>query len=407
MALNISKVCSADSFLLTFRPLEGNVRDPFYILLDPVLEEPAATNDLRLHSHTPHHSQHIPSLLHIPTPDLVVISQGRISPPLETALRHIALTATKTIILADPAMAKTIHAWKNFDNSIVRALSPWQDPRQAGQDRVTRVPVPPCYVGGEHGEVTVSLIPQKGAAKSARAAVGITYRPSPASPSPFRRSLATAVTTHVSIISSTPPQPLPPLAAPPTGALTARLVPPTPPLTPKPLQPQKSKDAALPPPPRVQGQTLSVVFSPRGTSYSSIKPYATSHLVFDTEPRPRWALGRNKSLLPIGQETALALGARVWVATHGWDDRAAVKNKRPRTKTFLGHEVQEMLDRAEARERRASSSGYAPRITQTLDLDQGEEVTLTSDGVREFGHPSQHQSLGPDALGLFNNVSVF
>ncbi|KAL6824030.1 hypothetical protein V8C40DRAFT_279841 [Trichoderma camerunense] len=420
MALNISKVCSADSFLLTFTPVEGSIRDPFYILLDPVLEEPA-TNNLLHHPHT----KHIPSISHIPTPHLVIISKGRITPPLEAALRHIALTATKTIILADPATAKTLRTWKNFDFSIVGALSPWLDPRLVGEDRVARVPVPPCYIGGDRGEVTVSLIPQRGFMKGARAAIGITYRPSPSRPSPFRRCVTMPVTTttpgSATIVSAPQPQLLPPLPVPSIGDLTARLVPPTPPLTPKlPPLPPKDTDTGLPLP-RFPGKTLSVIFSPRGTSYNSIKPYATSHLVseaalpltalihsFDTEPRPLWALGRNNSYFPIGQETALALGAKAWVATCGSDDKATVRrSKRPRTRTYLWHEVQEMLDRAEAKERRASSSRYAPRSTQILDLYQGEEVTLTSDGVCELDPLSQHQRAVPDALGLFNSVSAF
>ncbi|KAL7936053.1 hypothetical protein V8C35DRAFT_248251 [Trichoderma chlorosporum] len=424
MALNISKVCSADSFLLTFRPLEGSIRAPFYILLDPVLEEPATNNSV-LHPHqTQHNQDSIPSIRDVPTPDLVIISQRRISPPLEAALRHIALTATKTIILAGPTTAKTLRTWKNFDFSIVRALSPWQDPRRAGEDRVTRIPLPPCYDGGEHGEVTVSLVPQKGSARGARAAIGITYHPSPARPCPFRRSVTASLTLPVSIFSTRPLPPLPlhPHAPPSAGALSARLVPPTPPHTPKlPQLPQQEPNAALPPP-RIRGQTLSVIFSPRGTSYSSLKPYATSHLVseaalpltalihsFDAEPKPWWAMGRNSSHSPVGQETALALAARVWVATCGWDDRAAARSKRPRTRTrtYLGHEVQDMLDRAEARERRASPSRFAPRTTQTLDLDQGEVVTLTSDGICELGPQSEHQSAVPDALGLYNSISAF
>ncbi|KAL7959990.1 hypothetical protein V8C34DRAFT_93792 [Trichoderma compactum] len=415
MALNISKVCPADSFLLTFSPLQGSIRDPFYILLDPVLEEPASNSLL----HHPH-SKHIPSISHIPTPDLVIISQRRITPPLEAALRHIALTATKTIILADSATARTLRTWNNFDISIVGALAPWLDPRLAGEDRVARVPVPPCYVGGDRGEVTVSLIPQRGFMKGARAAIGITYRPSPSRPSPFRRCVTMPVTTPGPIISTPPPQLLPCLPVPCIGDLTTRLVPPTPPLTPKPPQPPpKDTDTGLPPP-RFPGKTLSVIFSPRGTSYNSIKPYATSHLVseaalpltalihsFDTEPRPLLALGRNNSHLPIGQETALALGARAWVATCGSDVKATVRNRRPRTRTYLWHEVQEMLDRAEVRERRASSSRYAPTSTQILDLYQGEEVTLTSDGVCELDPLSQHQRAVPDALGLFHSVSAF
>ncbi|PNP53923.1 hypothetical protein THARTR1_05610 [Trichoderma harzianum] len=415
MALNIAKVCSADSFLLTFSPLQGSIRDPFHILLDPVLVEPATNNLLH---HPP--SKHIPSISHLPTPDLVIVSQSRITPPLEAALRHIALTTTKTIILAQPATAKTLRAWKNFDISIVGALSPWLDPRLVGEDRVVRVPVPPCYIGGDRGEVTVALIPQRGFMKGARAAIGITYRPSPSRPSPFRRCVTMPVTTPGPIMSAPPPQLLPCLPVPCIGDLTARLVPPTPPLTPKlPQPPPKDTDTGLPLP-RFPGKTLSVIFSPRGTSYNSIKPYATSHLVteaalpltalihsFDTEPKPLLALRRNISYFPIGQETALALGARAWIATCGSDDKVTVKNRRPRTRTYLWHEVQEMLDRAEARERRASSSRYAPRSTHILDLYQGEEVTLTSDGVCELDPLSQHQRAVPDALGVLNSVSAF
>ncbi|PTB64428.1 hypothetical protein BBK36DRAFT_1170998 [Trichoderma citrinoviride] len=408
MSLKICRLCSADSFLLTFTPLAGIIRDPFHILLDPVVEEPPLSR------------QCISSTRHIPEANLIIIGPGRDNHLLEASLRQILPTSTKTIILTDPATAKTIRGWRHFDKGNVKTLSPWQDPRLRGRDTVIRLPVPPCYAGGDHGEVTVALVSQKRNDICARAA-----------PSPFRRSIATTSMVLMQLPPKNPPQLLISLPKPSLGDWTAKPVPPTPPDTPVPKHvPRNGTDKALPVP-RIHEQTLSVIFSPRGTSYESIKPYATSHLVseaalpltalihsFDSEPMPRWAIGRSssgrsKSLVPIGQETALALGARSWVRTRGANSnssgKAAVvlRSRRPRTRTFLRHEIQELLGRAEAAEKRGAASNRntpMPTGTQILDMSRGEEVTLTGDSVCDVSPAWQHQKSVPDGLGLFNNV---
>ncbi|KAL6868684.1 hypothetical protein J3F83DRAFT_738004 [Trichoderma novae-zelandiae] len=391
------------------------IRDPFYILVNPVVDEP------------PSYSQCISSTRRIPEPNVIIISPGRDNHLLQASLRHIPPASTKTIILTDPATAKTIREWKHFDDGIVKTLSPWQDPRQNRRDTVVRLPVSPCYAGGDHGEVTVALIAQKRDEICTRAAIGITYRPPPSTPSPFRRSIPTTSTALVPIVPTTPSQHL---TSPPKlslGDLTARPLPPTPPDTPS-LAWIHGDDAdeGLPAP-RIHGQTLSVIYSPRGTSYGSIKPYATSHLVseaalpltalihsFDAESMPRWALGRSshcsRDLVPIGQETVLALGARAWVRTPGGDNNSngkavVLRSKRRRRRTFLRHEIQGMLGQAEAAERKAPSSRNTPmNSTQILDLSPGEEVTLTNDGICDMSPAWQHQRSLSDALGLFKHV---
>lgn len=416
MSLKIRKLCSADSFLLTFTPLLGIIRDPFHVLLNPVVEDP------------PLYRQCISSTRSIPEANLIIISPGRDTHLLEHSLLQILPTSTKTIILTDPATAKTIRGWRHFDDETVKTLSPWQDPRRKGQDTVLRLPVSPCYAGGGHGEVTVALIPQKRNDVCTRAAIGITYRPPPSTPSPFRRSIRTTYTTHMHIHPKTPPQLLISLPKPSLGDLTAKPTPPTPPDTPVPAHSPRSGTDTISLVPHLHRQTLSVIFSPRGTSYGSIEPYATSHLVseaalpltalmhsFDAESTPRWAIGRrhscSRSLSPIGQETALALGARTWVRTQGSDSMnsrgraVALSSKGSRTRTFLRHEVQEMLERAETAEKRGPSSCKTlMHSTRILDMSRGEEVTLTSDGVCDVSPVWQHQGSTPDALGLLSNV---
>ncbi|KAH0499138.1 hypothetical protein TgHK011_006353 [Trichoderma gracile] len=331
--------------------------------------------------------------------------------------------------MTDPATAKTIRGWRHFDDKAVKTLSPWQDPRLKGRDTVFRLPVPPCYAGGDYGEVTVALIPQKRNDKCTRAAIGITYRPPPSTPSAFRRSIATTYTTLTHIPPITPPRVLISVPKPSLGDWSAKPVPPTPPDTPILTHfPRDGADEGLLVP-RMHGQTLSVIFSPRGTSYGSIRPYATSHLVseaalpltalihsFDAELMPRWAIGRSsncsRNLSPIGQETALALGARSWVRTQGADGKSSGKavvsrTKRQRTRTFLRHEIQEMLGRAEVAEGSAPPSRKMPmNRTQILDLSRGEEVTVTSDGVCNMSPAWQQSSSVPDALGLFSKVHL-
>ncbi|TFB05672.1 hypothetical protein CCMA1212_001926 [Trichoderma ghanense] len=418
MSLTICKICSADSFLLTFTPLVGIVRDPFHILLNPVVEEPPLCRRC------------ISSTHHIPEANLIIISPGRDNNLLETSLLQILPTSAKTIILTDPVTAETIRGWRHFDDGTVKTLSPWQDPRPKGRDTVFRLSVSPCYTGGDHGEVTVALIPQKRNDVCTRAAIGITYRPPPSTPSPFRRSVLRTSTTLMQIPPLTPTQLLMSLPKPSLGYLTAKPVPPTPSDTPVLAHfPRNGTTNEGLPVPRIHRQTLSVIFSPRGTPYGSIKPFATSHLVseaalpltalihsFDAESTPRWAIGRrhngSRSLSPVGQETALALGARSWVRTQGADNNnynnhygkavVALRSKRTRTRTFLRHEVQEMLGRAEAAERRAplSRKDTPMSSTQILDMSRGEEVTLTSDGVCDVYPAWHHQKSVPGCFGV-------
>lgn len=63
-----------------------------------------------------------------------------------------------------------------------------------------------------------------------------------------------------------------------------------------------------------------------------------------------------------------------------------------------------MLDRAEAKDGRVlSCCCKGPGTTQILQLKQGEEVALSSEGVCELRLAEEHQSIEPDALGVYNN----
>ncbi|KAK5990586.1 hypothetical protein PT974_08855 [Cladobotryum mycophilum] len=397
MALTVKQLNSNVSFLLVFEPLGGNIWEPFRILLDPVFTR-QPVNDVP-QSESPAASRQngkCVSLGDIPEPDLVIITQGRDGHLDEETLRQLPPGNTKTLILAEPSAAKIIESWGYFNDGVVQALPPWEDPHHKKRDRAVRLPVSPCYASGEEGEVTVSLIPQKRDARGVHSAIGITYRPPPSRYSVFRRPTQTPPVTP-SPTASTNSSQRSLVKEMSNRRLTARLVPPTPPESP--VCPQRVRPSR--PTTTISSHTvdraLSVIYSPHGTSYSSLEPYVTSHLIleaalpltaflhsFGTEANPWWHLGNvGSTAAPIGQETALTLGARAWISTRDEDTTSGTKF--PRRKTYTTTELRDML-------------------VEILKLDPGQALMLTSQGIWDPEQEVPGKNV-PDALGLFNNIS--
>ncbi|KAF7542699.1 hypothetical protein G7Z17_g11351 [Cylindrodendrum hubeiense] len=200
MALTVKQLNGDTSFLLTLEPIgpcPGG--EPFRILLDPWFPGPELVIE---HDETYSKSYHeyeeplrIATVRELPEPDLVIISKDRSDHCNKATLKQLPRTNTKTVILAEPAAAKQIRSWKYFDKEMVISLQKWEDPRAAGRETTTRVPVPPQHPGGDPGEVTISFITQKKDRWRVHTAVGITYRPPPSRPLTFYRPLLTPPVT--------------------------------------------------------------------------------------------------------------------------------------------------------------------------------------------------------------------
>ena len=207
MALTIKQLSSDTSFLLSFEPIIPSsmapdvvvYARPFTILLDPVIRNTSSstsyhstsTTDAKpaLLSSSPNTLPVASTLAELPEPDLVIISQFGSDHCDEATLRQLPSSGTRTLILAEPAAARTIWNWRHFDRGKVRVLERWEDPRLTGNlTAVVRVPVPPVATRGQPGEVTVSFVlPDKRQKKQkmncgmsttvSAGAIGITYKP--------------------------------------------------------------------------------------------------------------------------------------------------------------------------------------------------------------------------------------
>lgn len=424
MALTIKQINGDASFLLTFEPIDTSdvalSTQPFHVLLDPWITAHGSSGVHTNFWSTAHaHEACIASLKDLPEIDVVVISSPKSDHCHEATLRQLPMRGGKTRILAEPAAARRIRSWRHFDSSMVEALPRWEDTRHASPDKepVLRIPILPQVFGGEPGEVTLTYIGQK---REAHAAVGITYRPPTVSPTVFRRRKASPGS---SLIPPCPPRlPTPALSFSDGGS---------------PVSPVSSEgsfgspplpSAAAPPPPGVGGgrrrrsgrtvkscatwrslhtlsphnrdRGVSVVFSPHGIPYSALQNYATTHLLsqavlpltallhcFDSYSQP-WFLGghNNSSGMPMGQETASALGAKAWISAHDGDkDVRGVVSKLVKRRRYLADEIRQALGRSYELSPGTGNILRRPgsHPTEVLGLEVGEEITMTSEGIWE------------------------
>ncbi|MCJ1305702.1 hypothetical protein MMC08_008518 [Hypocenomyce scalaris] len=364
MSLRVEHLNGDSTFLLTFSPAEppqtrpGESRLPgtFTILLDPWLSGPSQIWHARfsLSKHT------IPSciehLSEIPDPDVVIVSQDKPDHCHEATLRQLTPSSKYTTILAEPAAARKIRAWKYFDRSKVHTLTPFSSKKQ---DSIVRFVIPSSTPGGLPGEVTVALMPAKRDVTGLHNAIGITYRP------PSLSSLSSTFLEPSMRFSESSffIQPL------------SDNLPDTPPETPPSRTSIVSDNTNLsrtsttassfsstpltsPPTPPGRERTLSIIYSPHGVTYPHILPYATSHLLlsaalpltlllhsFDRVQNP-WYLGGNISAgLPGGLEIAQNLLAKCWIGAHDEEkETSGLSVGRVITRKYTVAEVKGMVE---------------------------------------------------------------
>ncbi|KAM7194347.1 hypothetical protein V8F33_007336 [Rhypophila sp. PSN 637] len=345
MALAVKHLNGDASFMLTFDALLPG-QPPYRILIDPWITGKSKILHSKIsvtrHKETPC----ITSLAELPEPDLVVISQNKSDHCNEDSLRQLPPKDTKTIILAEPAAARTIRGWKYFEKSKVRTIPKWGDPRLTARQMVMRIKVPSASPGQiETGEVTVAFISQRKDLSGLHGAIGITYRPPQTvtpPPRPADKSFTPPITPR-SCKSCGHLRPTPLVLSQPSEGGTQ-----TTPYSPLPPSPTNStlrsvrSASSLATTLRDGGYStaslaslarpLSVIFSPHGINYESLQSYTTSHLIaeaalpltallhcFDSVSNPWWLGGNILLGAPAGIETASKLGARAWISTHDGD----------------------------------------------------------------------------------------
>jgi hypothetical protein len=353
MSLTVKHLNSDASFLLTFEPirtLPGPAERPlkaFTIVLDPWLSGPSTVWHPKFSISTQKEPSCIPSLAELPEPDLAIISQDKTDHCHEATLKTLPPFGGKTMILAGSGPAKTIRSWKYFDPRKVITLSKWEN-RQPST--LYRVHIPALDAGGTAGEVTVAFMSQKHDLTGLHTAIGITYRP-PTS------SLSSLMSPMSEIFPLTPP-------ASPTSSYPNSI--------------------------RRTLRNLSVIFSPHGISYKSLKPYASSHLVseaclpltallhgFDRATNA-WYMGGNICAgFPGGQEIAQSLLARYWISAHDGDkDTKGFASRKLVTEHYEKDEIAEVV---------------SPRSEKFPDRKIGTEVVVL--GVGEV------MTIGPSMFG--------
>jgi hypothetical protein len=131
-------------------------------------------------------------------------------------------------------------------------------------------------------------------------------------------------------------------------------------------------------------KTLSVIYSPHGVCFETIRPYATSHLVsesalpltallhsFDCVQNPWWLGGNISTGSPGGFEIARNLYAKAWISAHDADkDNRGWAVKQTRIGQFAVDEIKRMLEEGgEGKQRK-------PTRTDVVSLASGQEYRI-------------------------------
>ncbi|KAI9823612.1 MAG: hypothetical protein M1832_002393 [Thelocarpon impressellum] len=350
MSLTVRNLNADSSFLLTFHPSPafpsspGSVPGPgsgsgsgsgsFSVLLDPWLFGSCEIFHRKFSAVRHTLPSSISSLVDVPTPDLVVVSQNKPDHCHEGTLRQLPGAGTKTLVLAHPRAAKNIRSWRHFEPGKVQALKRYDRRRQT----VRRFPVPPPAASGHPGEVTVAYLPARRDLTGLHMAIGITYRPPTSSP-----------------------------ALPDT-------VPTSPPFSP--LSFQTSSSAST-----LSDRTISVIYAPHGAAYPMVRDYASSHLVaeaalpltallhsFDRVQNPWWLGGNVSSGMPGGMQIARSLMARCWISAHDEEKEVRGLTSIPvRTRKHTPDEV-----------RRAVAGAMGKRGAEVVVLGMDEDLSLSA-----------------------------
>jgi len=132
----------------------------------------------------------------------------------------------------------------------------------------------------------------------------------------------------------------------------------SPPATPRSPIIASSPRTIVPSPYNDREKTLSVIYSPHGVSYDTIKPYASSHLVseaalpltalfhsFDCVENPWWLGGNISAGSPGGLKIARNLLTKAWISAHDADkDNRGWAVQRTRIGQFAADKVEKMLE---------------------------------------------------------------
>lgn len=333
MSLTVEQLNADSTFLMTFAPPfapsthKDRFPGTFTILVDPWLDGESVMYHPKFASTNHTVPSAVRSLDEIASNiDVIVISQALSDHCHKETLCSLPKD-TNIKILATPKAATTIQSWKHFQNPIIHVLKPYSKDKE---ETIVRVTIDPYSSSSAHGEVTFANIAQKRDISGVHNAIGITYCPpgtvlTAADGSVVNLADMTMMSFNKksSKLSTTKnasklPSPLCNSIA-PSDATT--------PSTPDSDRPSTSHANSNR---RANYEkVLSVLYTPHGTSRSSLEPYIEQHLTplralpitalfhsMNTESNPWYMGGRICDGAPRAVGIAEAFGAKYWIGAH-------------------------------------------------------------------------------------------
>lgn len=357
MALNIKHLNADSTFLLTLAPpwAPSHARDRFpgtcSILIDPWLVGPSSILNPRFQLTRLIQPPCVASLADLPSPDLIIISQGKPDHCHKETLCTLPKDSPVTIV-AVPDAYRQIKSWKHFTHAKLIRLDPYH-PRK---DNLYRHSLPSYVDNSSPGELTVSYLEQAGDLTGLHNGVGVTYRP-PASTFlsrggaqmtlPLTPPISPLRSHHSLMHLTSSSEPVTPAESvfnfTPTTSLTRSATPSLPALT---TQAYSAE------------QTISILYTPHGVSSSAIEAYAANVLrptgalpplalfhAVNIEENPWYLGGKVVSGLPGGIELIKRFGAKYWVSAHDEvKENSGIATKLIKSRAYEVGEAQDVLD---------------------------------------------------------------
>jgi hypothetical protein len=424
MALTVEKLNNDTTFFLAFAPSFAPKKTArkfpgaFTILIDPWLNGYSSIlhPTFQISKHTTQCA--VKSLAELKeNPDLIIISQDKPDHCHKATLCSLPQDAN-TKILATPAAAKKIRAWKHFDPSMIHEMKPYNASKP---ETVVKISIAAYTSTSSPGEITIANIPSKLDVTNVHNAIGITYRP-PGSlltavegdsvnlSDMFRPDKTRKIHKARSAMQLTDVKPFVPGSGRPRTSSSSRSpvyqdasgrihdLP-----APPPVPGHKRTDSKMGNPKTVQPislthkeKALSVIYTPHGISLSTLKPYITKHLRPTTcahlrdeqpaEPQPvtvmfhslnqeenPWIMGGMVANgAPGGTALAGVLRPRYWISAHDEvKDNRGFATTWIRSRAFRVEDVQGMVG-----EYCGKAGGGGGMRTQVKCLGVGERMRV-------------------------------
>lgn len=333
MSLTVEQLNADSTFLMTFAPPfappahKEKFPGTFTILVDPWLDGESIMFHPKFASTNHTVPSAIRSLADISSRiDLIVVSQA-LSDHCHKATLCSLPKDTNIKIVATPKAAAIIQSWKHFRNPIVHVMKPYSKDKE---DTIFRVAIEPYSSSSALGEVTISNIARKRDISGVHNAVGITYCPpgtvmTAANGSTVNLADMTMMSlskkaSKLSLVQNSTKQPSPlSNSSSPSDAKSTRTFDQDRPSTSHANSDRRSN----------YEKVLSVLYTPHGTSLSSLEPYIEQHLTplralpftalfhsMNTESNPWYMGGRICDGAPRAVGIAEAFGTKYWIGAH-------------------------------------------------------------------------------------------